>query len=156
MSSLPISGHRAILVDHCCLLYHSLFAHPSSRPWCCTRIASIRLLGGAIGSTMLNIIIDAKSRQTLPSYISQAVLPLGFPAKELPALIAAMSEGTTAFQGPGATPVILAAASSASRNAWSYAFRTVEYYSIRRECDLCCMLRCRSIKIFHALCRDSP
>ncbi|KAL1966244.1 hypothetical protein VTN77DRAFT_4597 [Rasamsonia byssochlamydoides] len=62
------------------------------------------------------------SIEVLPSYVAKAVLPLGFPSKEIPALVVAMSNGVT-FQASGIAPAILAAASSATKNAWSCAFR---------------------------------
>jgi hypothetical protein len=85
-------------------------------------IGTFRFLGGAIGSTMLNIIIDTKSSQVLPRYVSQAVTPLGFPASEVPVLITALSKGTSSSLS-GATPAIVAAASTATKYAWAYAFR---------------------------------
>lgn len=85
-------------------------------------IGTFRFLGGAIGSTMLNIIINSKSSEVMPGRVSAAVLPLGFPAKDIPKLVAALATGKTKLV-PGATPAIVAAASTASKYAWAYSFR---------------------------------
>ena len=85
-------------------------------------IGTFGFLRGAIGSTTLNIIINEKSAEKLPSYIAKAVLPLGLPAAKLGAFSKALAAGKGAAV-PGVTPAILAAGTAASRQAWAYAFR---------------------------------
>lgn len=85
-------------------------------------IGTFRFLGGALGSTVLNIIIDSKSAELLPKYVAEAVVPLGFPAAKVGALVAALAAGNGAAV-EGATPAIVHAGTIASRFAWAYAFR---------------------------------
>ena len=85
-------------------------------------IGTFRFLGGAIGSTTLNIIINEKSAEKLPSYIANAVLPLGLPKEQLAAFSKALAAGKP-LSVPGVTPAIAAAGLEASREAWTYAFR---------------------------------
>ena len=85
-------------------------------------IGTIRFLGGAIGSTALNIVINEKSAKKLPDYIAKAVLPLGLPQDRLKAFSAALAAGIP-LSVPGVTPAMAAAGLVASREAWSYAFR---------------------------------
>jgi len=84
-------------------------------------IGTFRFLGGAIGSTMLNIIINTKSQDYLPGYVSDAVQPLGFTGS-VAALIPALAAGKGATIA-GATPAIIAAGTLATKWAWSEAFR---------------------------------
>lgn len=88
-------------------------------------IGTFRFLGGAIGSTMLNIIINSKSTEVLPSYVANAVVPLGYPTSNVPKLIAALAAGKSKqlLQTHAATPAMIAAASNAIKYAWAYAFR---------------------------------
>lgn len=85
-------------------------------------IGTFRFLGGAIGSTALNIVINEKSTEKLPGYIARAVLPLGLPKDKLKQFSAALAAGKP-LSVPGVTPAIAAAGLAASREAWSYAFR---------------------------------
>jgi len=84
-------------------------------------IGTFRFLGGAIGSTMLNIIINTKSAQYLPGYVSAAVTPLGFKGS-ITALIPALAAGKGATV-VGSSPAIVAAGTIATRWAWAQAFR---------------------------------
>ena len=85
-------------------------------------IGTFRFLGGAIGSTALNIIINEKSAEKLPGYIAKAVLPLGLPQAKLHAFSVALAAGKP-LAVKGVTPAIAAAGLAASREAWAYAFR---------------------------------
>lgn len=85
-------------------------------------IGTFRFLGGAIGSTALNIIINEKSADRLPTYIAKAVLPLGLPQAKLHAFSAALAAGQP-LAVQGVTPAMAAAGLAASREAWAYAFR---------------------------------
>jgi hypothetical protein len=85
-------------------------------------IGTFRFLGGAIGSTMLNIIIKSKSAEVINRYVANAVVPLGFPTSKVASLISAIGVGK-ASDIAGATPAIVSAGTEATRWAWSYAFR---------------------------------
>lgn len=84
-------------------------------------IGTFRFLGGAIGSTVLNIIINEKSAEKLSGYIAKAVLPLGLPQAKLQAFSAALAAGKP-LAVKGVTPAMAAAGLAASREAWAYAF----------------------------------
>lgn len=85
-------------------------------------IGTFRFLGGAIGSTALNIVINEKSTIYLPEYISKAVLPLGLPKASLAAFSKALAAGKP-MSVKGVTAAIAAAGSYASQDAWAHAFR---------------------------------
>ena len=93
-------------------------------------IGTFRFLGGAIGSTALNIVINEKSTEKLPGYIAKAVLPLGLPQDKLKAFSVALAAGKP-LSVPGVTPAMAAAGLVASREAWSYAFRIAFLVTIR-------------------------
>ena len=86
-------------------------------------IGTFRLLGGALGSTALNIIINEESAKKLPTYIAKAVLPLGLPQANLHAFSAALAAGKP-LAIEGVTLAMAAAGLAASREAWAHAFRT--------------------------------
>lgn len=85
-------------------------------------IGTFRYLGGALGSTSLNIIIDEKSAEKLAVYVANAVLPLGFPKDKIAAFSKALAVRKP-LTVEGVTPEIAAAGLKASREAWTYAFR---------------------------------
>ena len=85
-------------------------------------IGTFRFLGGALGSTSLNIIINEKSAEKLGAHIANAVLPLGFPKNKIAAFSKALAAGKP-LTVEGVTPEIAAAGLKASREAWTYAFR---------------------------------
>ncbi|KAJ7349099.1 major facilitator superfamily domain-containing protein [Mycena albidolilacea] len=83
---------------------------------------SARAIGGAFGSAILDAIINNK----LASYdatVGAAAVSAGLPADSVPALLAALAGGGAASAVPGVTDAILAAATTASRNAYARAYR---------------------------------
>ncbi|KAJ5643931.1 uncharacterized protein N7484_006438 [Penicillium longicatenatum] len=88
-------------------------------------MTSIRSVGAAIGLAINNAIIHNSLSKNLVPNIAEAILPLGFPQAELPALIGALSSGSAnALESvPGVTPAIGMAALAAFKDAYSIAFR---------------------------------
>jgi hypothetical protein len=88
-------------------------------------MTSIRSVGAAIGLAINNAVIHNALATNLFPKVAQAVLPLGFPQAELPALIGALSSGNPdALKSiPGITPAESLAALAAFKEAYSIGFR---------------------------------
>ncbi|KAJ7308566.1 major facilitator superfamily domain-containing protein [Mycena albidolilacea] len=82
---------------------------------------SVRAIGGAFGSAILDAIINNK----LASYdadIGSAAIAAGLPVNSVPALLQALASGMPSTI-PGVTDAIIAAVTAASRNAYGRAYR---------------------------------
>ncbi|KAJ6093291.1 hypothetical protein N7486_008580 [Penicillium sp. IBT 16267x] len=88
-------------------------------------MTSIRSFGAAVGLAINNAIIHNSFSTNLARKIAEAVLPLGFPQAELPALIGALSSQSASAVAsvPGVTPAIGLAGLAAFKDAYSIAFR---------------------------------
>ncbi|EOA83034.1 uncharacterized protein SETTUDRAFT_156682 [Exserohilum turcica Et28A] len=84
-----------------------------------------RSLGGAVGVAINNAIYNNSLQSKMPRFIAEAVLPLGFNPKDLPALIGALASQNPAAVAavPGSTPAIIGAASHAVSEAYRLSFR---------------------------------
>ncbi|KAF5987292.1 hypothetical protein FCOIX_995 [Fusarium coicis] len=88
---------------------------------------SIRSLGGSIGLAIFNAIFSNELSSNLEPKISHAVLPLGFPEKELPQLIPALAHNDTVAlkQINGISPEIIHAGVDGLLEAYRVSFRGV-------------------------------
>lgn len=86
---------------------------------------TVRSLGGVIGLAINDAIYNHALDTNIPSKISAAVLPLGFPESSLQQLIAALrsNDQEAVSRISGITPQIIAAAGAALKQAYSIAFR---------------------------------
>jgi len=82
-----------------------------------------RSVGGAFGSAVLDAIINGKLDSTLAKQVGKAAIGAGLPASSLPDLLKAMAAGVGFADVKGLSPAILAAASTASHNAYAHAYR---------------------------------
>jgi len=90
---------------------------------------AMRYLGGAVGSTIFNTILNDRLPITLRKRVSEAVIPLGFPASDVGKLIAAFQSRIPAKLAPFPGDVIVAGR-QAVRWGYSDAFAYVWYASI--------------------------
>ncbi|KAF4440969.1 hypothetical protein FACUT_2998 [Fusarium acutatum] len=88
---------------------------------------SIRSLGGSIGLAVFNAIFSNGLSSNLGPKISHAVLPLGFPERELPQLIPALAHNDTVAlkQINGISPEIIRAGVDGLLEAYHVSFRGV-------------------------------
>ncbi|KAJ5292764.1 Tannase [Penicillium atrosanguineum] len=88
-------------------------------------ITSIRSVGAAIGLAINTATIHNSLAKNLVPKIAAAILPLGFPEAELPAIIAALvTQSPAAVEAvPGVTPTVSLAALVAYKEAYGIAFR---------------------------------
>lgn len=90
---------------------------------------AMRYLGGAVGSTIFNTILNDRLPKAIPLRVLAAVVPLGYPAQDVGKLIAALQSRVPARIAPFPSDVV-AAAQDAMRWAYSDAFAYVWYSSI--------------------------
>lgn len=90
---------------------------------------AMRYLGGAVGSTIFNTVLNDRLPKVIPPRVLAAVVPLGFPAKETGKLIKAIQSRVPAAVKPF-PPDVVAAAREAIRWGYSDAFAYVWYTSI--------------------------
>jgi MFS family permease len=104
---------------------------------------TFRSLGGAIGVAVNNAIFNNTLSKNLGTRIAAAVLPLGFPASNLGALITAFNSGSlTAIQNvPHISDEILGAGGAAFRESYALAFR---YAWIAAACFSAVGIICKS------------
>jgi hypothetical protein len=95
-------------------------------------LASTRSVAGTIAASIYICVYTDRLNTFLPQEIVPAVEKAGLPATSLPALFAAMTNGTTAALEavPGMKMSILAAFSAATRAAYTHAFKIVYLSSI--------------------------
>ncbi|KAH6720066.1 major facilitator superfamily domain-containing protein [Leptodontidium sp. MPI-SDFR-AT-0119] len=84
---------------------------------------SARALGGAFGSAVLNSIINGKLASHYAPSVSNAATKAGLPTSSVPGLLESFASGIGFADIPGVSPAILAAATSASENAYAAAYR---------------------------------
>ncbi|KAH8704018.1 putative siderophore iron transporter [Talaromyces proteolyticus] len=87
-------------------------------------LGTFRFLGGAIGTTIFSTILENKSTPAILHRVTDAVLPLGFPPGEIPALISYLSNGSPFLNQTVSTDVVNAA-TTAIRWGWSDAYKIV-------------------------------
>lgn len=92
-------------------------------------LGAIRYLGGAVGSTIFNTILNAKVAYYVPIRVARAVVPLGYPTKDISLLIQALSSHVPAKLAPFPSDVV-AVAADAMRWGYSDAFCWVWYASV--------------------------
>ena len=94
--------------------------------------ASTRAVTGTIAISIYVCIYSNKLTTYLPRDIVPAVESAGLPASSVPALFAAMTNGTTAaFDAvPGINPKILGAFAEATKHAYTHAFKVVYLSSL--------------------------
>jgi hypothetical protein len=92
-------------------------------------LGAMRYLGGAVGSTVFNTILTTKVAHYLPIRVAKAVIPLGFPAKDIEPLIQALASHVPAKLAPFPKDVV-AAAADAMRWGYSDSFCWVWYASV--------------------------
>lgn len=92
--------------------------------------ASFRSLAGAIASTTYTTILANRLQKTIPALVPPAVVSLGLPVEQVPALIQLFSGIGEADQIPGLTPDIQAAGFDAFQTANSQAYSTCFLASI--------------------------
>ena len=96
-------------------------------------IGQFRCAGGAMGTAIISTIVNGKVGTTMPTYLIDAVAPLGLPNPQsaVPLFIAAFTSGDLALTAaiPGISPEIVAAAQSAFQYGYAYAFR-IAYLAI--------------------------
>ncbi|KAH3918753.1 hypothetical protein HBH56_024320 [Parastagonospora nodorum] len=87
---------------------------------------SIRFLISSIAATVYTVILSNRLTTTIASQVPPALLAAGLPSTSIPSFISAFALGPTAFAAiPGVTPEIIAAGSSAYKQANADAYRTV-------------------------------
>lgn len=94
--------------------------------------ASTRAVTGTIAISIYVCIYSNKLTAYLPAEITPAVEAAGLPESSVPALFAAMTNGTAAaFETvPGITPTIMAAFAEATKAAFTHAFKVVYLSSL--------------------------
>ncbi|KIW21686.1 hypothetical protein PV08_02266 [Exophiala spinifera] len=92
-------------------------------------LGAIRYLGGAVSSTIFNTILSAKVGHYLPTRVASAVVPLGYPVKDIEKLIQALSSHVPARLA-AFPPDVVAAAADAMRWGYSDAFNWIWYAAI--------------------------
>ncbi|KAK0111563.1 hypothetical protein ONS95_001914 [Cadophora gregata] len=92
---------------------------------------SIRVIGGSIGYTIYFNIFSEKLTKALPTYVAGAVAKAGLPEADIMTFVGTfLTDPTSIMSVPGASPAIVAAATRASQEAYSYALKYVWYTSI--------------------------
>ncbi|KIW86772.1 uncharacterized protein Z519_12558 [Cladophialophora bantiana CBS 173.52] len=92
-------------------------------------LGAVRYLGGAMGSTIFNTVLNDRVLKSVPKRVVEAVVPLGFPVADVSLLIAAVSSRQSSAMA-GFPAEMVAAATEAMRWGYSDAFRYVWYSSI--------------------------
>lgn len=92
-------------------------------------IGGVRFLGGAVGTAIFTTVVGNRSAETIPRRVAAAVTPLGYPADEIPGLVAALSAGLVDELAKVPTQVV-AAASQAIRWGYTDAFKIAWLVSI--------------------------
>jgi MFS family permease len=84
-----------------------------------------RGFGGAVGIVVNGAVLSSTLEANLGPRVAAAVLPLGFPVKELGALIGALLSGNPALvvKIPGVTPAMIGAAVTAMHETYAVSFR---------------------------------
>ena len=92
-------------------------------------IGSSRFLGGAVGTAIFSTVLSNKAVSEVPARVATAVVRLGYPAVDVPSLVAALASGSAA--GPkGIAPQIVEAAADAMRWGYCDAFKVAWFVSI--------------------------
>lgn len=87
---------------------------------------SIRFLISSIAATVYTVILSNRLATTIAAQVPPALIAAGLPVSSIPGFISAFAVGPTAFAAiPGVTPAILAAGTSAYKQANADAYRTV-------------------------------
>lgn len=91
-----------------------------------------RLIFGAMATAIFSNILNNEYTKILPSYVSSAALPLGYPAANMTKLAGAAKVGSAAaFKAvPGITPAIQAAAVKANKLAYLKGSQLVFYVAV--------------------------
>ncbi|KAI5865223.1 MFS general substrate transporter [Durotheca rogersii] len=84
---------------------------------------SMRAIGGAFGSAVLNAIINGRLSTHYAPAVGGAALSAGLPESSVPALLKALEAGTAGSGVESATPEIWEAAIEASKWEYTYAYR---------------------------------
>ncbi|KAH7391679.1 major facilitator superfamily domain-containing protein [Cadophora sp. MPI-SDFR-AT-0126] len=90
---------------------------------------SAGFLGGALATTIYGQVYRSKLKIYLPAAISNAAITAGLPPSSLPSLLTGITTGDLASV-PGATPIVLGAVQTASRNAYAKSFSYIWYVLI--------------------------
>jgi hypothetical protein len=107
---------------------------------------SARALGGALGSAVLNTIINNKLGQTYASSVGGAAIKAGLPSSSAGALLTALATGnpTLLAEVPGISDSILGATMNVSHQVYAAAYRLawssiIPFVALAIIC--CCFLR---------------
>lgn len=100
-------------------------------------IGTFRFLGSAIGTTVFSTILNNKAASSIISEITSAVVPLGYPASKVSALVEAITAGKTSSLGLSST--VLQPALQAYKQGWSDAFRMTWLITIPFGVVACCL-----------------
>lgn len=90
-------------------------------------------MGGAVGTTVLSIILNNKAASAIPHRVLNAVVPLGYPSAKVGRLIAALSSGIPAAL-KGVPTDVVAAAVNATKWGYSDAFKVTYLATIPFAC----------------------
>lgn len=87
---------------------------------------SIRFLISSIAATVYTVILSNRLTQTIAAQVPPALAAAGLPTSSIPSFIAAFALGPSALTAiPGITPDIIAAGTTAYKQANADAYRTV-------------------------------
>lgn len=87
-------------------------------------MGAIRTGLSAIATSMYSSILSTESAKYIPQKVTPAALAAGLPSSSLPALFTGITAGSYTSV-PGISPEIIAATSSAVKEAYAESFRTV-------------------------------
>ena len=86
-------------------------------------IGTVRFLGGAIGTTALNIITNEQFASRIPSAIARSLAPFGLSQAQIMTISDKLREGASVTAVGGLTPAMTAASSVALKVSWVGAFQ---------------------------------
>lgn len=126
-------------------------------------VLSVRALGGAVGTAVVNSIINSKAGTKLPAYIAEATLPLGLDPHLLGPVIGAATGDVQLINAiehgafPGISPAILGAAFGAAHRAFLDSIKPAWIFvaSVTAAAILCCLLLKRNKRQFDNII-DAP
>ncbi|CRG90772.1 hypothetical protein PISL3812_07817 [Talaromyces islandicus] len=99
------------------------FTAPHSHLSTATGLAfSARAIGGAFGSAVLDAIINGVLNNSYATKVSNAAVEKGLPESSVPALLAALSVGTSLTSVPGVNASIASSVEAASYRAYAHAY----------------------------------
>lgn len=97
-------------------------------------LGSLRGMAGAVAQALYSSVLNGRLASYVPRYVTPAAAAAGLPETSMPALLAAISGGTTQTLSPSVVPgmdaEIAAAVRTAMATAYAHSFRVVFFCTV--------------------------